>query len=237
MKFLIQTIGGQIRHDFSFTLLESINFQNWLHPDNPMTYSFIPFEELDHISGPWNVIPIGSVEFVTKFLENCYGLTPKPKNIPAELMTQRNLHRKVINGTEKDIVGKKFVKSNDKIKSFTEICSEAPPGNYQISDVIEIASEWRAFIYNRKLVGLQNYTGDFTMFPSINAINGMIDDYSIFNPIAYTLDVGIMVPHEQTIIIEVHDFFSCGLYGFSDHNILPFMFSNWFYEFIKKENG
>lgn len=31
----------------------------------------------------------------------------------------------------------------------------------------------------------------------------------------------------------VHDFFSCGLYGFADHNILPYMFKDWFKEFTK----
>lgn len=50
-------------------------------------------------------------------------------------------------------------------------------------------------------------------------------------PIAYTLDVG--VNSNNTFIIEVHDFFSCGLYGFSDNKILPYMFSDWFDECVK----
>jgi len=80
------------------------------------------------------------------------------------------------------------------------------------------------------LVGLQNYTGDFTMFPNVNKINEMIQTYKS-SPVAYTLDIGIN--DKDTFVIEVHDFFSCGLYGFSNHKILPFMFSKWFNNHIK----
>lgn len=223
MKFLIQTINGTIKHDFSFTLLESIEFQNWLRNDNSFEVSFT-----DELTKP-NYIPIGSVDFVIKYIEEYYELTPKPKNIPFELMGKNWTGRNVINGTEKDIIGEKFVKSNDKIKSFTEICRTAPEGNYQISDLIDIESEWRAFVHGGRLVGLQNYSGEFDVFPDVNKIKAMIRAYKT-QPIAYTLDVAIT--NNDTVIIEVHDFFSCGLYGFSDHKILPFMFSKWFYSFV-----
>ena len=224
MKFLIQTFDNKIKHDFSFTLLESIEYQNWLNGDKIFNAYLT-----DNSMFP-NYIPIGSVEFVCKYLKDYYNLVPKPKNIPDKLMGKNWTGRKVINGTEKDIIGKKFVKSNDKIKSFTEICTVAPKGNYQISDLIEIDSEWRAFIYDGKLVGLQNYSGEFDIFPDVNKINAMLRAYKS-QPIAFTLDVAIC--GDNTVIIEVHDFFSCGLYGFSDHKILPLMFSKWFYSFIK----
>ncbi len=234
MKFLIQTIDDKVKHDFSFTLMESCEYQNWLRNNKAMKYCFGKLEDKANIWVANNeYVPIGSVEFVTKFLQDYYGLTPKPRNIPVELMTQRHLHRTVINGTEKDIIGKKFVKSNDGIKLFTEYCESAPPGNYQISDIIDIKSEWRGFVYKRKLVGLQNYSGDFDVFPDVNAIRSMIEDYSIFSPIAYTLDVAV-TEYDKTAIIEVHDFFSCGLYGFADHRILPFMFIDWFKEYTTR---
>jgi hypothetical protein len=223
MKFLIQTINGKVKHDFSFTLLESIEFQNWLRNDKSFEVCFT-----DEPTIP-NYIPIGSVEFVSKYITDYYGITPKPKNIPLELMGKNWTGRTVINGTEKDIIGEKFVKSNDKIKSFTEICKTAPEGNYQISDLIDIKSEWRAFVYEGKLVGLQNYSGEFDVFPNTDKIKAMINAYKT-QPIAFTLDVAIS--NNDTVIIEVHDFFSCGLYGFSEHKILPFMFSKWFYSFV-----
>lgn len=224
MKFLIQTIDGRVRHDFSFTLLESIEYQKWLNTDNSIEVYFTDEKTIS------DCVPIGSVEFVSKYLYDYYELIPKPINIPFELMDNKWTGRNVINGIEKDIIGEKFVKSNDKIKSFTEICNSAPKGNYQISDVINIDSEWRAFVYNGKLVGIQNYSGEFDIFPDVNKIRKMINTYKN-QPIAYTLDVAIS--KGNTVIIEIHDFFSVGLYGFTNHKILPFMFSNWFYSFIK----
>lgn len=225
-KFLIQTIKGEVKHDFSFTLLESIAFNNWLRNEKIFDYEFT-----DEITKP-GCIPIGSVEFVSKYLEDYYDITPKPINIPCELLDEMWTDRVVINGTEKDITNVKFVKSNDKIKSFTEICSEAPDGNYQISDIIPIDSEWRAFVYEGRLAGLQNYSGDFEIFPNLYQIKLMIKNYKS-QPLAYTLDVGIY--NGKTVIIEVHDFFSCGLYGFADHKILPYMFTKSFNSLIKRK--
>lgn len=223
MKFLIQTIEGKIRHDFSFTLIESIDYQKWLKRDIEFLYT-------DGKLYP-DYIPVGSVEFVINYLNKYYNLTPKPKNIPKELLDYKWTGRNVFNGTDKDIIDKKFVKSNDSIKGFTEICNYAPPGKYQISDIIDIDSEWRSFVHKGRLVGLQNYSGDFDIFPDVDKIKSMIENYKS-QPITYTLDVGI-TKNKETVIIEVHDFFSCGLYGFANYNILPYMFSNWFYSFLK----
>ena len=225
MKFLIQTIGGNIRHDFSFTLIEAIHYYEWLYPGGE--YEVVLSQE----EGIGGFVPIGSVEFVSEYLFAHYGLGVTPRNIPEELLDISWTGREVINGTQDDIKGIKFVKSRDKIKGFTEICDSAPKGNYQISDVIDIQSEWRAFVYNNKLVGLQNYSGGFDIFPDVEKIRKMIEVFKT-QPISYTLDVGIS--NGNTVIIEVHDFFSCGLYGFSDYNILPYMFSRWFYEYINK---
>jgi hypothetical protein len=142
---------------------------------------------------------------------------------------------------ENIIEGKYFVKNNDKIKGFAEVIELKEPGmlpisagNYQVSQFISIDSEWRAFVYEGKLVGLQNYTGEFTKFPSIWLIDDMIIAYKKSGeaPVAYTLDVGVNDYH--TFVIEVHDFFSCGLYGFADHAKLPIMLNKWFKEYLKK---
>lgn len=238
MRFLIQTINGQVKHDFAFTLIESCNYHNWLNSDNSFQYTLTD-DTTAHMGGFTPIdtdknacVPIGSVEFISDYLQKHYNYTPKPINIPNELLSYRFTKRTVINGTDKDIIGNKFVKSNDKIKSFTEECTTAPAGTYQISDIIDIDSEWRCFVYKNKLVGLQNYTGNFCIFPSVSLITSMIEEYKNA-PIAYTLDVG-MNRIQGTFIIEVHDFFSCGLYGFADHKILPFMFRDWFKEALSK---
>ena len=246
MRFLIQKIDKEIRHDFSFTLLESIRYHKWLQGDdadvqvkylnckaNDGVWLFRPFHQ--------HYVPVGSVEFVLSWMK-CFGVsTPKPMNVPEELMIPSCVKRPILNGTHEDLNGngKWFVKSNDKIKGisgfFNENEYEFPEGNYQISDYIPILSEWRVFVYQGKMVGLQNYSGDFTVFPTVSEINYMISKFKSA-PVAYTLDVGKNA--YDTFVIECHDFFSCGLYGFAEHKIYPYMLYRWFHEYLNKnKNG
>jgi len=235
--FLIQTIDNIVAHDFSFILIEAIKYHNWY--ENEKVYDYILQEDtklpLDNNDKPYKddlkgIIPIGSVEFVVKYLNDYYNISNiKPLNIPQELMKPEYLKRWVkiiktdvntINAGNTPI----FVKDNSKIKGWTNIVEYNrgyPPGEYIISEVVEIDSEWRAFVFNNRLVGLQNYSGDFTMFPDVKLIKKMISDFN-YNS-AYTLDIGINEKN-GTFIIECHDFFSCGLYGFSDYKVLPLMF-------------
>jgi len=259
MKFLIQKINNQIRHDFSFTLLESIRFHNWLtHGHDRMGVRYMNTEADDtdvvHLfefkKYHRTYIPVGSVEFVTQFLEYFHDLHPKPVNVPECLFNYAN--RQIFNGTNMDLEGLEgrwFVKDNDKIKGITkevlnpDILSVPPNGKYQISKYISIESEWRVFVYKGKMQGLQHYIGDFTLFPDVGEIRKMIRRYedSKTAPMAYTLDVGVnpivevdASIYNQTFVIEVHDFFSCGLYGFSNHAILPSMFGRWFTQYVNK---
>lgn len=251
MKFLIQKINNQIRHDFSFTLLESIRYQKWLQKNsNVISVKYLDRKINDKIwfFKPYHkhYVPIGSVEFVLAWMKHFEIPTPIPINIPDDLNELYYTNRSVINGNHMDIEnlghGKWFVKSATQFKGFTDILRidnnhswNIPAGHYQMSNYIEIESEWRAFVYQGKLVGLQNYSGDFKWFPQINVINKMIKAYKSA-PIAYTLDIGIN--DHDTFIIEIHDFFSCGLYGFADHRILPFMYNRWFHEYLNKiKNG
>jgi hypothetical protein len=228
--FLIQTFNNEIQHDFSWHLIQSIKYQNWY--SNTENLKFI----LSDTTNTTNCIPIGSVEFVHEYLLKYYNIEPKPINIPFELQTEQFLQRKISYGTKYDIKQKSFVKSTNKIKSFTDIVSPSdinsiPGGDYLISELIDIQSEYRCFIYQNKLVGLQNYSGDFTVFPDVSVIYNMISEYKS-SPIVYTLDVGIV--NGKTVIIEVHNFYSCGLYGFSEYKILPQMFIQCFNELTKK---
>ena len=216
-------------HDFSFALIEAIKYNNWYNDEK--VYDYIFNSEIIHRS---DYIPVGSVEFVLHCLEKFHNIkNVKPLNIPQELRKPKYLKRWVdtintntatINFFDKN--KPMFIKDNTKIKGIAEIFIPNrgyPVGEYLVSELIDIESEWRSFVFNNRLVGLQNYSGDFTMFPDVELINEIIKDYS--NNGAYTLDVGIN-RKEGTFIIELHDFFSCGLYGFSDYKILPLMLIN-----------
>lgn len=239
ITFLIQTVNGEVVHDFAFTLIEAIKYHNWFTGEKQYEYIFSENYIIYDIS---NLIPIGSVEFVLEYLQKCYGIdNVKPINIPTELAKPEYLKRQYTNTIENNLClinGRKvFIKSMDKIKGYTDIIdiTKVPrDGNYTVSELIDINSEWRTFIFDGKIVGLQNYGGDFTLFPNVDTIKNMIQDYTSA-PLAYTLDVGIN-KKDGTFIIECHDFFSCGLYGFADYKILPAMFISSWNKLIKKES-
>jgi len=227
LKFLIQTYDGDVTDDFSYHLIQAIKYQNWYNRKTVMSYRIT-----DSALFP-KYIPIGSVEFVESYLEKYFEKTVKPMNIPQELMHDKFLGRNVyFESGEVEIVGEKFVKSNSKIKKYTDFVKDIklPNDSYMISDIIDIFSEWRGFVYKGKLVGLQWYSGDFKKFPEVFKIEEMVHEFKEA-PIAYTIDVGVTI--DGTFLIECHDFFSCGLYGFADYKILPQMFSNWFFDFVK----
>lgn len=238
IRFLIQTDNkDHVKHDFSFALVEAVKYNNWFHNEKVFEVDYIieNFNGYDYLD-PLKFIPVGSIEFILEYLEKYFQLKPPPLNIPDVLFNEQYLKRKCQILTKEDIpAGNFFVKTIDKIKGFTEVISDdhstIPEGNFLVSEIVNIDSEWRCFVYKHKLVGLQNYSGEFTIFPNVSDINSMIAEYTN-SPIAYTLDVG--VSNRGTFVIECHDFYSCGLYGFSDYRILPYMLKDWYFEYLKR---
>ncbi len=230
--FLAQTENGIVVHDFVFTLAESVRYTNWYR--NEKVYSLVlsdsPVLPEGIIAG--DVVPVGSIEYVLAYAEKVYGIKDiKPLNIPEQLNRPEYIKRSIWNYSTADAekYGNQtvFVKSKSKFKGITECLpyNKIPSTEEElfISEYIDdIQSEWRAFIYRSNLVGLQNYSGNFTVFPDTELIKNMITDYPSAPP-AYTIDVGIS-ENRRTFLIECHEFFSCGLYGFADHSILPQMF-------------
>lgn len=230
MKFAVQDLEEDL--DFIIALEQAVNFQRWANGSNHEIVRVRRANVAAQRLGA-DAIPVGSVEFVREYLKELTGIEPKPINIPEQLMDMKWTKRHVynFNSTNGDLLpGRRFVKSTDTIKGFTEITDEVPAGNYLISDLVNIESEYRAFVYKGKLVGLKNYVGDFTLFPHIGTIEAMIESFTNA-PVAYTLDIGIL-EDKGTAIIEVHDFFSCGLYGWNDVRIYPQMLRDWYVEYL-----
>lgn len=231
--FLIQTINSQVKYDFSFNLVEAVRYAEWWSGED--CQHAIIFNAEPVMPG---CIPVGSVEFVLEYMKNFENVNPntiKPTNVPKELFISKYLKRACWYSKKEKLKIEKpiFVKSADKYKLFADIVSsidEVPNGNLFCSQKVKIDSEWRAFIYNKRLVGLNNYGGDFATFPDILLIKEMINAYEKC-PNAYTLDVGIN--ETGTFIIEVHPFVSCGLYGFAELKILPAMFIQGYKYFLE----
>lgn len=87
----------------------------------------------------------------------------------------------------------------------------------QVSGTIpDIVSEWRVFVDKKDMrgpvLGCECYSGDPIAFPKADRINQFIEEYTL-SPAIYTLDV-MVDSAGNTWVVECHEFFSCGLYGF-----------------------
>jgi hypothetical protein len=241
MRFLAQKIDGQVTLDFVFALQESQRYFKWR--GDPFTIKFVNNIVPSDLNNKY--IPIGTVEFVKSYVEKyCPNKTAclVPLNVPSCL--RKWAGRKIHDIINSEIANTSDFMPGDEVyrKSLTTI---KDPTNgylfynnlddlvgYQVSSIIhpEILSEWRVFVYKNQPQQVCFYAGDSLVFPDPKIITAMVDDYSE-SPISYTLDV--YVNKTGTYLLECHRFFSCGLYGFSDYRILPYMFSQEWYEMMQ----
>lgn len=238
--FLIETDeNGEFTEDFTFEMNSAIKFNKWYYGKDNLYEARKCHSFSEYSIRKFDGIPVGSLEFTIKFMKIKHNIDLTPIYIPEELKKEEFLKRKIVfNNFSAEMVNKKwdsiFVKEYTKFKgTITILKSEetAPEGIYCISDCIDIDSEWRVFIYNGEIVGCQNYSGDFMNFPNHQDILNMISAYTN-SPKSYTLDIGIL-EGGGTALIEVHDIFSCGLYGFGDYKLLPKMYISWFKSLVK----
>lgn len=245
MNFLIQTINGQIVHDFAFELLQSIPFVKvWRGDDSH--FRLKEGTDFKDITDPDKYIPVGDVEFVSEYLKAFYPHAEKalrPLNVPECLFPFAG--RKICNVYYRDdfepMKGIKdiFSKDMDTIKSpFNGIHCDVPTyyeskdfEHEQVSEVIDILSEWRVIVFQGTIQHIGNYSGEPLVFPDAETIRQMASTYEKSGeaPVAYTLDVAV-TKDTKTVVIECHRFFSCGLYGFNDVLKLPYMFSQTWFE-------
>lgn len=257
--FLIQTDEEGIPvNDMGFATIEAVKFHRWkMHWITDREYDYVLFNSLNFTENSMginflkkDVIPVGNIEFVEKFLYDYRKIVPKAINIPQELLLPEYLKREVnivhlpsIN-EPMQLGEKKFVKSLKKIKGVAGItdsigreflCEErveigedgrSLSKDFIVSDIIDIVAEWRCFVFRDRLLDTRQYLGEIGVYPDVSKIKNMISSYKNGSP-AYTLDVAVNNKGE-TVILECHNFWSCGLYGFSDYNNLLPMISQAF---------
>ncbi len=204
-------------------------------------------------------IPVGSIEFVEKFLQKTIDFPNiYPLLIPHQLDAYK--HRRTTICSSKEEIhnlfseweqDKLFIKSADVLKCdytdiYTKIQIDALPKSqkYFVSEPVNILSEWRVFVFNGKILDIRNYDGDFWLLPNKKEVEEMVSEYSYVggpldkssvnggNPPAYTLDVAVIEKNNEhkTAIMEVHNFVSCGLYGFNHPAILQMLKKGWEWE-------
>lgn len=239
MKFLLQTINKRLVHDFTFELTRCEEYHKWI--EDPITLKYHEGMDFSQIKHPDTYVPVGSVEFVSNYLKTFYPEASKalvPLNVPEVLFPFAGRTIANVNNPEDwdKFYGEAlvFAKSLDTIKhpqnGFFGLPDFARCKGFQVSKTIDLMSEWRVFVFQDAIRDCRCYQGNHFTYPDPEVIKKMVSTYmfSGTSPKTYTLDVGVTTKGE-TVVVECHRFFSCGLYGFSQPNIYPAMLSQeWF---------
>lgn len=253
MKFLFETTGGVCQTPEQWTLTQGLEFLIWLNTNDNIKLpqqSSIEITELTTQDpatyDQWRkdrICPIGCLEFVHRFYRAVYGFELAPINIPEQLAIPKYLNRPYYitdPGKKKampNLFGEAavYLKSREKVRhifngrypEFEDVQSVLKTkvlnnGTFQATGELNFVSEWRCFVLESKRKQIRCYSGDEWTLPSKTVLDEMIETYTDCPP-AYTLDVG--VDHDgKTSVIECHDFYSVGLYGYADYALLPFMY-------------
>lgn len=249
MEFAIQREknGMEIEKE---VLKEILNRGHLVHE-----YKYIPIEDIQFLSpNTWgNTIPIGSINFVRAWLKYIHGIRKMvPIEVPETLREKKYLCRdyKIIPKNELPESGSYFIKNADTLKLFSNIGEipnkdSLPEGNYVLSEIKMIASEWRVMVMDDEILGIQFYNGDPLILPSrreVNKIKEMVLKYMFDKerPRAYSMDVAVIddqsTKHGHNLmLIEIHPFASLGLYGFYSEKI-PWMYHFGFDYYLKEKN-
>lgn len=255
MLYLIQSDShGVPVTELGYQTIEACDYYNWYNNTDEASVELLkPDKTRVRLKGRQYaglykdiVTPVGTIEWVEKFL----GKNIHPLNIPKELAKTEFIRRSIGVGSRADIentmynhkIETIFVKSNTKCKSMIaqifdidgiKALSDNQEYFYSndISDFIE--SEWRVFVQRGNILDCRMYIGDwYSSKPEKSIIEAMVREYKSCPP-AYTLDIANIKTSDgiKPVIIEVHNFISCGLYGFDDkRRILSMLTSSYRWE-------
>lgn len=209
--------------------------ENLIHKDEIAQLSTVERADSAEEFGA-DYIPIGDIPFVEGWLRKNYGKSMEPIEVPECLRKEEFLKRMYYFVEKKDLPfqsrQKYFVKNVSGLKVFNSALYEGtmpgwnalPDGQYLVSEWLNILSEFRIFVFHDEILSIQPYLGMPLMFPDAEKIKSMVKEYEKDpgRPKAYTMDVAVSKHKDgviHTVILEVHPFVSCGLYGFCSTEI------------------
>lgn len=204
--------------DLEVELLKSKEYYDWLNDGKP--------EELQtHISFGPSGIPVGTIEFV----ESQIG--PQKPLIPPDHLRKwlKREHGEFISGCI--LEGEVYVKSTTRLKhplngflSSGKLITSGPW--FWTEKIPEILGEFRVFLGRRgEILDIRNYVG-FEVWPNVLEVREMAKE--IFEYYGRAVSFDVIVTPTCTRLLEIHDYFALGLYGFSDPAKLPFLINSWY---------
>ena len=231
---LIKNLLNQqhLLHQYLYYTLS--DFYNVDENGNILKDEVLPKE--NHLEFYHNAIPVGTIPFVELCMKVFHNIPQiNPIEIPPCLQKEEFLKRRysIVQGKDIPTSGRYFIKDVSHLKVFSydgdmeyfmyDGIFDEPKLNdtrihlkkdnlYQVSDILNVLSEYRVVFLDGKLDSISHYNGDVTLFPDVdlllkaNEIYSMQKDY----PKSYTMDV--MITPEGTSIIEIHILFSTGIY-------------------------
>jgi hypothetical protein len=225
-RAFLEKINGEWLDDFVYVSR---------YPLQRMDYEVVAFDGddmdrtlFDKFEISKNDIIIGSVQVTVKFFNRLGVPIPTYLGYPDSLKNYlgRDIQRCTIE--EINTPYPFFIKPAKDVKLFTGSVVESKASldilllycgdditkdtEVYLSDTIEIVSEYRCFVREGQLKGIQYYAGDFQHYINSSVVKQMIKDYEN-PPNCYTLDVAFTVSG-HTVLIEVNDMWAIGAYGF-----------------------
>ncbi|MBQ1736099.1 MAG: ATP-grasp domain-containing protein [Lachnospiraceae bacterium] len=210
----------------------------WLeNKENNEVFKMVDLSELETMQIPEDATPVGSIEFCERVLEYPLATTNVPKGLRDPLYTGRRItdaKPETLAAVFKDFgTDTLFIKSATQCKcdytGIYKLGDQLPDDIYFVSEVINPIAEWRCFVWNGQIVDIRRYIGDYGQSLStadLQLIKNMViaidAEYNKKMP-AYVIDVGKSETRDLPVIIEIHNFIACGLYGFSDKRLLPML--------------
>lgn len=229
------------------TIYDNIRFHNWFYGENIKGY-FSDVANTDRVSDTLqdyymgnsrvvkstNIIPVGGLNFVSAYL----GKHIKPIDISGVDRKFTGREIQILSYDEMtaylDRNGPRFIKSATK-------CKEFPAGKYDknsiesieksinylhkshkfmVSELIHLLAEWRLFIHKGKILDCKQYMGSWESRFDDAFVKEMVASIpkSIIPYTSYTVDIGL-TDANSIVLIEAHNFISCGLYGFEHPNL------------------
>ena len=173
-----------------------------------------------------DAIPIGSIEFVQTWLKKVHNIDRiNPIEIPFILRKNEFLKRdyKIVSYDEIPKSGSFFIKDVSQLKGFSyngniahiydELESIDKSHLFQISEMVDIKSEYRVYIINGKIETISHYDGNPMILPDVELINKANIMWSLQKDYPKSCTIDVMVTDKGTSIIECHPFISVGLYS------------------------
>lgn len=195
---------------------------------------------------PENRIPVGTIQFVRAILKaQGYLSVLKPLEVPPFLREDYILKRsyRILPFKELPKNGMYFIKDVSSLKCFeakvqfiekfkdwvkeqaSEFNTDYTNHLFLISEPLSIVAEYRILVCRDEVVGVQYYNGSILDFPDKEFILQLVQmikeqrNSGMLVPTSYTLDLGINEKGES-FLIEMHNFVSCGTYGFEGDDLI-----------------